>query len=411
METGICSNQMKAGISLKYIEDCSVMQGTKLGEDCPNGKALSNFVCYEADGSIDKVDGDGCGSCSNEIEFGTPEPVDPEHDLHTDEPLEAVEGCSAGEGAAIGSWKCGTHIYYCKDVASKGICAQQLNGGDSMIPVADCSEFDGLVLGKDCPVQGDEEARALSNFVWYNADGVPVNKVDGDHGCELCEIDEWDGTEPPVEETPVAETPAPTDPVIETVEVLTDPPVEECPMDYLDSSNGLTYPECSGESIVSLRASAGYDGDLDMNGVGVIYDIELLTATNEVTFKVNNMFDVASDVYVKYEVFATIDGSVSSFRNPTCDEVQAQPACVDETYGDNTVTAACRTQGYAVVYVYYATTDPAVLAFAGEDATIDNCCYPEGYDLSTTGLVELSYKIECDCPPMAEGRYLRGSKR
>jgi len=263
-----------------------------------------------------------------------------------------------------------------------------------LVALEDCSEFQKLELGIECPYEGEQNS--LSNYVCYNMDGT-AEKVDA-QACDECTPISIE-TDPPAIET---EPPA----------IETEPPVEECPMDYLDNNNGITYSGCpsSANSIVTLTASAGYDGDLDVNGVGVIYDILLPTdGSNEVTFKVNNLFETASDVYVRYSAFATIGGSVSSFRNYECDEVQAQPACVDETYGENSITAACHTQGYTLVYVYFATSDPAVLAFAGEDATIDKCCYPDDYDLTTTGLVELVYKIQCDCPPVAEGRFLRGS--
>ena len=119
-----------------------------------------------------------------------------------------------------------------------------------------------------------------------------------------------------------------------------------------------------------------------------------------VTFQVNNAFAGDSDIYIRHEVYD------ETFLSKTCATVPAAAPCQEPTA--NTVTAACRDDKFALVYVYYATTDASVLPF--EDATIHQCCHPDDYDSATTGVVEMIYKIDCACPTAAIGRrMLRGT--
>jgi hypothetical protein len=363
------------------------------------------------------------------------EPVAPEEPVT--EPT-SDSSCSCGPGSTVGSWKCGTTVYYCPHVTT--ICSNQLQARGAAVKLteAECATYQSLNLEDKCPVaEKDVEIRpkSLSNMVCYdmNADGSFGSAVKVDSSsCDVCTVADAVTPAPPAVEEPVVkvlpvapEDPAtpeePTDEDPATPEepadeepatpeepiVPVEPVVEEdCPMEYLALNNGLTLCP-SGQSIVMLTGTAGYDGATDANGVGVIYGIELDPTGSTITFKVDNPFADSADIYVKHEIAGNADG----FLEPICEEEVAQPACLEaDSIVDNTFTVACRSHGYARVYVYFATSDASVLGFTGADAEIDHCCYPPEYDLSTTGIVELVYNIQCACPPTSQERHLlRGS--
>jgi hypothetical protein len=143
----------------------------------------------------------------------------------------------------------------------------------------------------------------------------------------------------------------------------------------------------------------------------MIYGITL-NGDNTVSFKVNNIYGANADVYVKHDTFSTAaDGSTVHFLNADCAAVKDQPPCIAPTNPiDNEYTAACRSAGYAYVYVYFATTDSAVVEYTGEGAIIPECCYPDDYSATGEGVVQFAYTIYCDCPTSTPARKLLRGK-
>jgi hypothetical protein len=206
--------------------------------------------------------------------------------------------------------------------------------------------------------------------------------------------------EPTAAPTPIPTTilPVPTNNVVVEEE-------KECSTEYIYRDNGNSVCPNSKSSVVTLQGSVGYDSSGYEDGNGIIYDIRMNRESNTVTFRVNNIFLEDADVYVKHEVFSPV---VNWFREPDCELVKSQVPCIDEADDnvpviENTFTAACRDRGYAIVYLYFATKDSEVLFFDDVTPTIPECCYPEDYDYSTTGIVEFAYKIGCECPPDDSG--------
>jgi hypothetical protein len=381
------------------LSECASYQTLSLGDDClattndvdDKVSALSNMVCYDMneDGSFNsatKYDGSSCDLCQD---ADASEPVTPlEEPLSPEEPVVPEEEPVTPEEPLVP-----------EEVP--------------VVPEEPATPEEPLAPEEE-PVTPEEPAVPEESEVLPEEPAVPEESEVLPEEPAVPEESEVLPEEPAVPEEVLFPTTAPT-PKDELVPVIADTiPVEgvptaaadDCPMDYLTVDTGTTACP-SPQSIVTLTAIVGYDGLVDAHGEGVIYGIQLDESGSTVSFNVNNPFDDSADVFVKHESLGNVDG----FLEPICEEEQALPPCLEaDSILDNTFTVACRSTGFAKVYVYFATSDPTVLAFTGEDATIHDCCYPPAYDLSTTGLVEFVYHIDCSCPPMAEGRYLRGSK-
>jgi hypothetical protein len=326
------------------------------------------------------------------VYIGAPNVTDTPTTAPTTDPIVVVDPeptCSCGPGMVEGSFKCGTTVYYCPNLNQ--ICSVQPSANSDLVILtqAMCDTYKTLNIGDVCPGDG----RALSNMVCYDTDMNGV-KNDGTE-CGVCS-----GT------VPVPEPPQPL-PAPETD--------ANCPMDYLNENTGASTCGTSGPSIVTLNAIKGYDNGKDYStGQGMIYGIELDVSGDTVTFKVNNVFGEASDIYVQHEVFAVdAAGNAIQFLNAECEAVKTQAPCLATTDPSvyNTFTAACHPQGYAIVYVFFATTDSNVASYGGGAATVPKCCYPDEY-APDTGIVEFAYKIECSCPSSSSQRtLLRGGYR
>jgi hypothetical protein len=325
-------------------------------------------------------------------------------------PLLSCNGCQPGE--TVGSWKFGLNLYYCdKPELIPNICSKQMEADVQIIKLTkeECELFQQIELGDDAlpavNAPDGTEIYALSNYVCYKPipeGGIILStKVDKD-GCDVCDKFPLEPHFPDdlTKETD-APTPAATPLAVPTNNVVIEEEGETCSMDYVNHNNGNTVCPDGRSSVVQLQGSMGYDLSDHQDGKGIIYDINMNPENLTVTFSVNNIFVEDADVYVKHEVFSPI---VSWYRQKECELVKAQTPCLESSSTaaeiDNTFTAACRERGYALVYLYFVTKDSAVLQFNDVvTPTIPECCYPEEYDDATTGVVEMTYKIECSCPP------------
>jgi hypothetical protein len=217
----------------------------------------------------------------------------------------------------------------------------------------------------------------------------------------------------PTSSPTVSPTSSPTDPIVSnTVFVPQFPPPgpEECTMDYtVGSSSTVCGPDMAGVNVVTLQGTVGVERLGWEHGEGIIYDITFDSTKGTVTFDVANPFsgDAITDIYVKHETGSSVQG----FLEPTCAAMPGEAICVEPTTGDE-IEVYCRDAGYAIVYVYFATTD--VNLVTTDTATINDCCYPSdvaSFDYASGGkVIELAYKIDCSCPVAAPVRkLLRGN--
>jgi hypothetical protein len=264
--------------------------------------------------------------------------------------------------------------------------------------------------------------RAISNFACYDPlpqspSSIPKWETDAQK-MEQCQanpyvinpiVSETVVVEPPLPEPPLPE-PESTDPIVSEPLVVEEPPLPEpeCIMDYtVDSSSTVCG---TGMDVVTLEGSVGVaDPTPYMHGEGIIYGITFDSNKGTVIFDVANPFsaDATTDIYVKHETGSSLKG----FLEPTCDALPDQAVCVEPGDGDE-FTVFCRDAGYAIIYVYFATTD--VNLVTTDTATINDCCYPADvatFDYSSGGkVIELAYKIDCSCPEAVVGRkLLRGN--
>ena len=177
-------------------------------------------------------------------------------------------------------------------------------------------------------------------------------------------------------------------------------------MEYAAEKSGSTVCPASSGSIVSLLKATGIEDlhDSLATGDGVIYGIQLDATGDTVSFQVNNIFAATTDIYVRHDI--TDDGS--TFLHKDCIKISNVAPCMEPL--ENSIAATCRNKQYALVHLFFATSDESVV-LSPEDATIPNCCGPDSYDQGTIGVAELLYVIHCSCPNSNTGgreRLLRG---
>jgi hypothetical protein len=261
------------------------------------------------------------------------------------------------------------------------------------------SDMDGVADCLDkCPLDANKVEEGICGC------GVPDTDMDNNGVIDCIDV--------PVQETPElpsdvptsvvpsdSPTPLPT-PFVEPTFIPVEPQV--CTMDYVNKDTGTNV--CPNGSIVTLQGSLGIEQDGLMAGENIFYDISLDPSGSTVTFSINNVFSSNADIYVKHEVFSRAD---SAFKETSCEAVLSQSPCLSSSEEiDNTFTVACRDRGFALVWLYFATSDDSVMSFNGPDVEIPECCYPEEYNFDTTGVALLAYRIDCACPSVAPARRL-----
>jgi hypothetical protein len=83
-----------------------------------------------------------------------------------------IANCGCSMGSTVGSWKFGTYIYNCPNVAFKKLCRRQLEAAQKVIMLNDteCEQFQTLQLDdKAIPVENEPGIAllGLSNYVCY----------------------------------------------------------------------------------------------------------------------------------------------------------------------------------------------------------------------------------------------------
>jgi hypothetical protein len=403
---GICSQQTSNSGDMVLLteEQCAQFQTLSLDDVCPGddqNNSLSNHVCYATDPSgtlvsASKIDAQGCDKCKSTVECtataapaGSPtageprvvvDPVPPT--ASPSEPIVVVDP-----------------IPPTSSPTTPGGDDPQV-AVDPIPPTAAPSALDAV----------EKPPTSVANTSPTSSPTDPVVVVDPVPPTATPSAQELIATEAP--------TSSPSDPivVVDPIPPTSSPttsggnenlaPPFDCVMEYSSENNGFTVCPSSSESIVSLLGiNGGEDTDGSLaTGAGVIYGITLDPSSKTVTFQVINVFSETSDIYVRHEKFA----ESSTFLSKDCEKIPNAAACAEPT--QNTITAACRDEKFALVHLFFATSDETVLSFV-EDATIHKCCHADSYDPVTTGIVELVYIIDCYCPnEAAPGRMLRRTK-
>ena len=161
---------------------------------------------------------------------------------------------------------------------------------------------------------------------------------------------------------------------------------EACVKDELEDTSSTICP--GGDDLVKLLKTTG-DTPLSEDD-DIFYDISF-GEDDTVTFKINNPFGAAANVFVKHDKPATVSG----FLDPVCEGEELRPV---DCNNDFEVTVACLdypdVEPFALVNVYFASVAVSPL---NDQATIDRCCDPDEY-APAVGVVEYTFEIPCGCP-------------
>jgi hypothetical protein len=148
---------------------------------------------------------------------------------------------------------------------------------------------------------------------------------------------------------------------------------------------------CENVAVVKLLRSNG-DEPLPEDA-DIFYDISFGDNRDTVSFKVNNPFGAAANVFVKHDRQA-----LEGFVAPECEGEELRPVECENNYE---VTVACLdypdVEPFALVSIYYASVAVSPL---NEQATIDPCCEPEEY-APAVGIAEYTFEVLCGCPGTA----------
>jgi len=212
-------------------------------------------------------------------------------------------------------------------------------------------------------------------------------------------------TPAPVEEIIIPPTPAPVAP---TPAPVTPAPVEPvCDFDMGTTGTTLCVPN-DGVVLVGTKTGSGNFVPDGFTSDDLLHNI-VQNGDMTVSFKVDNPFDFAVDMYVQHHVFA--QESVNGALDAACNKKLAEPACNENA---DTITAACIEHGgdpFSLVSIFFVSNNSEI---TGEDSDAEpyECCHQEESTKgSDYGIVEYTFKVLCACPSeVRRGRRLRESK-
>jgi hypothetical protein len=155
--------------------------------------------------------------------------------------------------------------------------------------------------------------------------------------------------------------------------------------------------------VMDIVTLEGTHGGVTVPDAPIIFDISFDEdpVLPHVTFKVDNPFETASDIYVRYHTAA---GKVAGSFTPDCERQIDVPGC---NMAASTIEAACMAPPgktpFAIVTVYFVSADTSM---ATGDATVEECC-EQKLDTLTLPTIGYTYKIDCGCPATSR-QLLRG---
>jgi len=166
-----------------------------------------------------------------------------------------------------------------------------------------------------------------------------------------------------------------------------------CSGDSYEKTGETACPSSSGSVVKSIHQTANIS-----DGESIVYGITFADAQDddhgrEVSFRVNNPFQTKADTYVRYKK------KVGLFANdPACESMaDLVPGCDQEA---EEITVGCienpGVEPFAIVDIYFASTDSFVVENADSGTEIEKCCKAPEY--SGVGIIKYTFKIQCSCP-------------
>jgi len=166
-----------------------------------------------------------------------------------------------------------------------------------------------------------------------------------------------------------------------------------CNGDFHDATGETACPSSSRSQVKVIHKTADIP-----DGEPIIYGISFADAKDddhgrEVSFRLDNPFENKADAYVRYEK------RVGLYANdPACESMpDLVPGCDVDA---KEITVGCieypGIEPFALVDVYFASTDPFVVGNADGITEVEKCCKPPDY--SGVGIIKYSFKIQCSCP-------------
>lgn len=177
----------------------------------------------------------------------------------------------------------------------------------------------------------------------------------------------------------------------------TPPPI--CDDDNNFLGTGANACPTSSDIVKVIHSSTSVDIPNDQP---VIYGITFKENTDDdhgrvVTFRVDNPFSSSADAYVRYSKNVGFKAN-----DPACEVLDdLVPGC--DTQSQEIEVGCIEYPGqepFAVVDVYFASSDPFVSSNADPDTEVERCCQAPDYD-SSIRVIQYSYKIQCTCPTVA----------
>lgn len=216
-------------------------------------------------------------------------------------------------------------------------------------------------------------------------------------------------TNPPVEPTnpPVTPTLPPvtptTPPVAPTVPPTAPPTVPKCVLDMGETDETI----CPGDDVVTvidIKAQNNRIIPATLDPSKILYDLRFTgsEASPEVSFKVDNPFDFAVDMFVQYHT--KVEGSTAGALDPACDGSLMEPACNPRA---TPIKAGCIKSDvdFTIMSVFFI-SDNTLFGTGSTAVTPYECCpIPPGH--LKKPIIEYTFKILCECP--STSRNLRGS--
>jgi len=160
-------------------------------------------------------------------------------------------------------------------------------------------------------------------------------------------------------------------------------------------------------SLLKVTTASGEVLPADYDIQTILYGLDITTTDDEVTFKVDNPFDFAVDMYVSHAVQAA--GSTSGQAlDQACDKAPQVPGCNPDA---SVITAKCISHpggpSFSIVTVAFVSNDSSIQT---SDAALYECCELEK-GTESYGTISYTFEVLCECPPVDEQRKLRVPKR
>ena len=120
-------------------------------------------------------------------------------------------------------------------------------------------------------------------------------------------------------------------------------------------------------------------------------------SAHTVKFQVDNPWTDHADIYVKH-----VKKVGKYAMDPVCDAMPFTAGCAMDA---PVIEIGCHEYDgvapFALVNIYFASNTDSEIILAGNDVEVDKCCKPPAEYDAGYGIIEVTYEIQCTCPPTA----------